>query len=58
MVPSRPLEWGKFPVMHNWKVSVESYYECYHCTLNHETLATGIVRLKTYEIQQQGHCLR
>ena len=54
----RPLEWVEIPETCNWKVSVENYSECYHCTLNHETFATGIVRPETYDIQPQGHCLR
>ena len=43
----RPLEWVEIPETCNWKVSVENYSECYHCTLNHETFATGIVRPET-----------
>ena len=31
--------------------------ECYHCTLNHPTFATGIVKPETY-IRPQGYCLR
>ena len=54
----RPLEWVEIPETCNWKVSVENYSECYHCTLNHETFATGIVRPETYDNQLQGHCLR
>jgi len=42
----------------NWKVSVENYSECYHCTLNHPTFSTGVVRPETYDIQPQGYCLR
>ncbi len=34
-------------------MSVENYSECYHCTLNHETFATSIVRPETYDIQPQ-----
>ena len=54
----RPLEWVEIPESCNWKVSVENYSECYHCTLNHKTFATGIVRPETYDIQPQGYCLR
>ena len=42
----------------NWKVSVENYSECYHCSLNHPTFATGVIKPETYDIQPQGHCLR
>ena len=49
----RPLEWVEIPETCNWKVSVENYSECYHCTLNHETFATSIVRPETYDIQPQ-----
>ena len=54
----RPLEWVEVPEACNWKVSVENYSECYHCTLNHKTFATGVVKPETYDIQPQGHCLR
>jgi hypothetical protein len=42
----------------NWKVSVENYSECYHCSLNHPTFATGVIKPETYDIQPQGYCLR
>jgi phenylpropionate dioxygenase-like ring-hydroxylating dioxygenase large terminal subunit len=54
----KPLEWVEIPENCNWKVSVENYSECYHCTLNHPTFATGVVKPETYDIQPQGHCLR
>lgn len=54
----RPLEWVEIPENCNWKVSVENYSECYHCSLNHPTFATGVVKPETYDIQPQGHCLR
>ena len=54
----RPLEWVEIPEACNWKVSVENYSECYHCTLNHRTFATGIIKPETYDIQPQGYCLR
>ncbi len=38
----------------NWKVSVENYSECYHCTLNHPTFATGVVDPRTYDISPDG----
>ena len=53
-----PLEWVEIPENCNWKVSVENYSECYHCTLNHPTFSTGVVRPETYDIQPQSYCLR
>ncbi len=53
-----PLEWVEIPENCNWKVSVENYSECYHCSLNHPTFSTGVVRPETYDIQPQGYCLR
>jgi len=54
----RPLEWVEIPEACNWKVSVENYSECYHCTLNHPTFSTGVIKPETYDIQPQGYCLR
>ncbi|MEM7189411.1 MAG: aromatic ring-hydroxylating dioxygenase subunit alpha, partial [Pseudomonadota bacterium] len=54
----KPLEWVQIPENCNWKVSVENYSECYHCSLNHKTFATGVVKPETYDIQPQGYCLR
>ena len=54
----KPLEWVEVQEACNWKVSVENYSECYHCSLNHPTFATGVVRPETYDIQPQGYCLR
>ena len=54
----KPLEWVEIPEHCNWKVSVENYSECYHCSLNHPTFATGVVKPETYDIQPQGYCLR
>ncbi len=53
-----PLEWVEIEENCNWKVSVENYSECYHCTINHATFTTGVVRPETYDIQPQGRCLR
>ena len=53
-----PLEWVEIPENCNWKVSVENYSECYHCTLNHPTFSTGVIKPETYDIQPQGYCLR
>ncbi|MEO0931132.1 MAG: aromatic ring-hydroxylating dioxygenase subunit alpha [Pseudomonadota bacterium] len=54
----RPLEWVEIPENCNWKVSVENYSECYHCSLNHPTFANGVVKPETYDVQPQGMCLR
>lgn len=54
----KPLEWVEIAENCNWKVSVENYSECYHCSLNHPTFANGVVRPETYDIQPQGMCLR
>lgn len=54
----KPLEWVAIPENCNWKVSVENYSECYHCSLNHPTFATGVIKPETYDIQPQGFCLR
>jgi len=53
-----PLEWVEVPEDCNWKVSVENYSECYHCSLNHKTFSTGVIKPETYDIQPQGYCLR
>ena len=54
----KPVEWVDIPENCNWKVSVENYSECYHCSLNHKTFSTGVVKPETYDIQPQGYCLR
>jgi len=54
----KPLEWVEIPEDCNWKVSIENYSECYHCSLNHPTFSTGVVKPETYDIQPQGYCLR
>ena len=53
-----PLEWVEVPEACNWKVSVENYSECYHCSLNHKTFSTGVIKPETYDIQPHGYCLR
>jgi len=53
-----PLEWVEIPEKCNWKVSIENYSECYHCSINHKTFATGVIKPETYDIQPQGYCLR
>lgn len=50
----QPLEWVEIQERCNWKVSVENYSECYHCSLNHPTFATGVIRPETYDIQPQA----
>ncbi len=42
----------------NWKLSVENYSECYHCSINHKAFSNGVVKPETYDIQPQGYCLR
>ncbi|MBC6438389.1 MAG: aromatic ring-hydroxylating dioxygenase subunit alpha [Rhodobacteraceae bacterium] len=54
----KPFEWVEIEEACNWKVSIENYSECYHCSLNHPTFATGVVNPDTYDIQPQGYCLR
>ena len=54
----KPREWVEIPKICNWKVSVENCYECEHCSLNHPTFSTGVVKPETYNIQPQGCCLR
>lgn len=55
----RPLEWIDIPEVCNWKVSIENYSECYHCSLNHPTFSSGVVRPETYDIQPaEGYVLR
>lgn len=55
-----PLEWVEISESCNWKVSVENYSECYHCSINHPTFATGVIKPETYDIQPQtdGYVLR
>jgi phenylpropionate dioxygenase-like ring-hydroxylating dioxygenase large terminal subunit len=52
------VEWIEIPEACNWKVSVENYSECYHCSITHKTFSTGVIKPQTYDIQPQGHCLR
>ena len=58
MAKLKPIEWVEIPEKCNWKVSVENYSECYHCSLNHPTFATGVVKPETYDIQPEGYILR
>lgn len=55
----KPLEWVEIPENCNWKVSVENYSECYHCSLNHPTFVEGVVRPETYDISESdGYVLK
>lgn len=54
----KPLEHVEIMENCNWKVSIENYSECYHCSLNHPTFSKGVIDPATYDIQPQGHCLR
>ncbi|MEL6978824.1 MAG: aromatic ring-hydroxylating dioxygenase subunit alpha [Pseudomonadota bacterium] len=54
----KPLEWIDIQEQCNWKVSVENYSECYHCTLNHPSFSAGVIDPQSYDIQPQGYCLR
>lgn len=53
-----PVQWVEIPEECNWKVSVENYSECYHCSLNHKSFTTGVIKAETYDIQPRGYCLR
>ena len=53
----KPLEWVEIPILQLEGFS-QNYSECYHCSLNHPTFATGIVKPETYDIRPQGYCLR
>ncbi len=54
----KPVDWVGVEEQCNWKVSIENYSECYHCSLNHPAFANGVVKPETYDIQPQGYCLR
>jgi len=56
----QPLEWIEIAENCNWKVSVENYSECYHCSINHPTFSSGVIKPETYDIQPQaeGYVLR
>ena len=54
----RPIEWVEVAEKCNWKISIENYSECYHCSRCHPTFANGVVKPSTYDIQPQGYCLR
>ena len=54
----QPLEWVEVSERCNWKISVENYNECYHCSINHPTFANGVIDPKSYNIKPQGKSLR
>lgn len=54
----QPVQWIEVEEACNWKVTVENYSECYHCSLNHPTFSRGVIDPKSYNILPQGHCLR
>ena len=54
----KPMRWVELEEACNWKVSVENYNECYHCSLNHPTFANGVIKPSTYNIMPYGYCLR
>lgn len=53
-----PVKWVEVPENCNWKVSVENYSECYHCSKNHVSFSSGIIKPESYNILPQGYCLR
>ncbi len=53
-----PVQWVRVEENCNWKISVENYSECYHCSLNHPTFARGVIDPQSYDVRPQGHCLR
>lgn len=54
----QPLVWLNVTENCNWKLSVENYSECYHCSINHKTFVSGVIKPQTYNIMPQGYCLR
>lgn len=38
----------------NWKVSVENFSECYHCTLIHREFVNGVVDPNSYHVRVNG----
>lgn len=38
----------------NWKVAVENYSECYHCTLVHKDFVNGVVDPASYRVSVRG----
>ncbi|MEM7197105.1 MAG: aromatic ring-hydroxylating dioxygenase subunit alpha [Pseudomonadota bacterium] len=56
----KPVTWFDVQEQCNWKISIENYSECYHCTRNHPTFAKGVIKPETYDIQPQdtGYVLR
>jgi phenylpropionate dioxygenase-like ring-hydroxylating dioxygenase large terminal subunit len=54
----KPVFWTEVEEKCNWKVSVENYSECYHCTLNHPTFSNGVVDPTRYNILPENKVLR
>lgn len=54
----QPVQWIEIEEACNWKITVENYSECYHCSLNHPTFSRGVIEPKSYNIRPKGHCLR
>ncbi len=52
-----PMDWIAIDEQCNWKISVENYSECYHCSLNHRAFVAGVINPKTYNIEPNGHAL-
>jgi len=46
----QPIYWTEVSEACNWKVSVENYSECYHCSLNHPTFSSGVIDPSQYNI--------
>ena len=38
----------------NWKIAVENYSECYHCTLVHKSFVQGVVNPESYRVRVHG----
>lgn len=53
----QPLEYIEVEEDCNWKVSVENYSECYHCSANHKTFVDGVVKPETYQVKRNGYVL-
>lgn len=51
----KPILWTEVDETCNWKVSVENYSECYHCSLNHPTFANGVIDPSKYNIQPESN---
>ena len=54
----KPVFWTEVDEACNWKISVENYSECYHCSLNHPTFSNGVIDPTKYNIVPEDHVLR